>query len=141
MNYKPRRGRPPVEITKRRHEPMSTKYAQYYATAQMKLHKSNLYHNRSMQARDTERFCRNREKKIPSLITKGACVWHEGDRNRTNWLVSDLNLELNSTRDGLVRVRAMPLRHACSTDSVKISLLIYIIIDLQRALLQCSLLL
>lgn len=77
-------------------------------------------------------------KKITSLITKGACVRCEGDGNRTNWLFSDLNLGLNS-HDELVR--EMPLRHVCRTDSVKISLLIYIIIDLQRTLLQCSLIL
>lgn len=117
---------------------MSTKYAQYYTTLQMKLHKSNLHHNTGVQARDTERFCRNWEKKITSLITKGACVWYEGDINRTIWLLSDLNLRFNSRHDELVRVRGMPLRHMCRTDSVKISLLIYIIIDLQRALLQCK---
>lgn len=73
-----------------------------------------------------------RKKKITSLITKEASVWHEGDRNRTNWLV---NLGVNSW---WIRARAMPLRHVCGTDSVKISLLIYIIIDLQGALLLCS---
>lgn len=56
---------------------MGTKYAQYYAAAQMKLHKSSLYHNGSVQARDTEHFCKNwEEKKITSLITKSACVWY-----------------------------------------------------------------
>lgn len=72
------------------------------------------------------------KKKITSLITKEPSVWHEGDRNRTNWLV---NLGVNSW---WIRARAMPLRHVCGTDSVKISLLIYIIIDLQGALLLCS---
>lgn len=104
----------------------------------MKLHKSNLYHNRSVQARDTERLRKNWVKNIPSLITKGACVWYERDGNRTNWLFSDLNLGLNSPHDELVRVRAMPLRHVYRTDSVKISLLIYIIIDLHRARSQCK---
>lgn len=97
----------------------------------MKLHKNNLYNNRSVQTRDMEHFYRNWGKKITSVITKGACVWYEGDRNRTNWLFSDLNLGLNSTHDEFVKVRAMPLGHLCRTDSVKISLLIYIIIDLK----------
>lgn len=83
---------------------MSIKYAQYHATAQMKLHKTNLYHNRSVRPIDMECFCRKQQRerereKITSLITKGACVWYETVRNRTNWLFSDLNFGLNSTHD------------------------------------------
>lgn len=76
-------------------------------------------------------------REIPWLITKGARVWHEGDGNGTNRLGSNLNLGLNSTHDELVREGAMPLRRR--TDSVKTSLLIFMIIDLQTALLPRSL--
>lgn len=59
------------------------------------------------------------------LITKDGSVCCEGDGN--NWVFSDLNLELNPPHDEL-----MPLRGACRTDSVKISPLISIIIDLRK---------
>lgn len=62
---------------------------------------------------------------------KVVCVWYE-DRNRTNGVFSELNLGPKPTHDELVRLRAMPLGHVCRTDSVKISPLIYIIIDLKR---------
>lgn len=43
------------------------------------------YHHVSMWSRNTEHFSKNEEKKkITLMLTKGAAVWLEGDRNRTN---------------------------------------------------------
>lgn len=88
----------------------------------MKLHKSNLYHNGSMQARDTERFCRGWEGK-KNRITDNKRPSVFGVREieiEQNCPVSDLNLGSNSMHDKLVRVKANALEtHICRTDSVK----------------------
>lgn len=92
---------------------------------------------RSVQARDTDSFCRNRgsARTIADKKEKVVCVWYE-DRNRTNGVFSELNPGPKPTHDEIVRLRAMPLGHVCRTDSVKISPPIYIIIDLKKGLLQ-----